>query len=334
MTSKDESGGSRPTVGIHIVPLMPAADVVLLAREADRVGYDYCLVADEGLHPDVYACLGAAALATERIFLGPMTNPYTRHPAASAAALATVNALSGGRAIVTMLAGGSMTLAPMGITRTRPYRVVADAVEAMRALWSGETVTWQGQTCALDAARLGMGPQDIRIWIAARGPMLLGLAGERADGVVLTVKPDLGAALAMVTEAAIGAGREPPSRIYLGRVCYTPELLEGQSRTLSYVLMDSPRRVLSSLGFEADDIAVVRRAVETNRPELIDPLVTDELLRRYQVAGTPAECTAQLAELRATQDLDVVLIDVLSANLEENIALIHESYPILTGAPA
>lgn len=333
MTSKHGSGGPRPKVGILIVPLMPAADVVLLAREADRIGYDYCLMADEGLHPDVYACLGAAALATDKIVLGPMTNPYTRHPAAGAAALATVNALSDGRAIVTMLTGGSMTLAPMGITRTRPHRALADAVEVMRALWSGKTVTWQGQTCALDAARLGLGPQDIPIWIAGRGPMLLGLAGERADGVVLTVKPDLGAALALVTEAARQADREPPSRIYLGRVCYTPALLEGQSRTLSYVLMDSPQRVLSSLGFGTEEIEVVRRAVETNRPDLVDPLVTDELLRRYQVAGTPAECTAQLTELRATQNLDVVLIDVLSADLEENIALIHESYPILTGTP-
>ena len=90
------------------------------AVEAERLGYDYCLVADEGFHPDVYACLGAIARATDRITLGVLTNGYTRHPAVTAAAAATVNELSGGRLVVTLLAGGSMVLTPMGIERARP----------------------------------------------------------------------------------------------------------------------------------------------------------------------------------------------------------------------
>ena len=52
--------------GVHIVPLMPSPDVIALAVEAERLGYDYCMVADEGVHPDIYACLGAAARETER----------------------------------------------------------------------------------------------------------------------------------------------------------------------------------------------------------------------------------------------------------------------------
>ena len=56
--------------GVHIVPLMPARDVISVAVEAERLGYDYCVVADEGFHPDVYACLGAIAMATDRITLG------------------------------------------------------------------------------------------------------------------------------------------------------------------------------------------------------------------------------------------------------------------------
>ena len=246
--------------GVHIVPLMPADDVISVAVEAERLGYEYCLVADEGFHPDVYACLGAIARATDRITLGVLTNGYTRHPAVTAAAAATVNELSGGRLVVTLLAGGSMVLSPMGIERARPARVVADSVQALKRLWSGDEVSWRGQTCSLDRARLGMGPQSIPLWIAGRGPRLLELAGQQADGVILTVKPDLGAALSLVEEAAAKAGRPEPRRFYLGRICYTPELLEGQRRTLSFVLMDSPRRVLESLGLTSDEIAVVEHA--------------------------------------------------------------------------
>ncbi len=318
--------------GIHIVPLMPAADVIALAVEAERLGYDYCMVADEGVHPDIYACLGAAARETHTIGLGVMTNGYTRHPAVTAAALATVNELSDGRAIAGLLAGGSMVLGPMAIERTRPYRVLADTVSAAQQLWSGDEVSWQGERVALDHARLGLGAQEIPVWIAGRGPLVLGLAGRQADGVILTVKPDLGAALDIVNDAASRAGRAAPKRIYLGRICYTPELVEGQRSTLSFVLMDSPPRVLESLGFDSEAIATISHAARTNDPALVDPLVTDDLLHRYQIAGTPAECAAEVATLAASHDLHAVLIDALSPDLDENLAVIGDSLPIIKGS--
>ncbi|MFQ5558205.1 MAG: LLM class flavin-dependent oxidoreductase, partial [Acidimicrobiales bacterium] len=306
-------------------------DVATIAREAERVGYEYCFVADEGLHPDVYACLAVVARETDSITIGAMTNGYTRHPAVTAAALATINELSGGRAAVTVLAGGSMVLGPMGIPRRRPFRVVADAMEVMRRLWSGATVTWQGATTSLHNATLGFGPQAIPIWVASRGPMLLDHAGGHADGVVMTVKPDLGAALAIVDEGAAVSGRPSPKRVYLGRVCYTPEMLEGQRRTLSFVLMDSPARVLGSLGFDEAEVGLVAEAAATNRPDLVDPMVTDDLLRRYQVAGSPGECADEVAALVDRHRLDVVMVDALSADLDENLALLHETYPIISG---
>jgi len=317
--------------GIHIVPLMPARDVITVAMEAERIGYDYCLVADEGFHPDIYATLGVIARETERITIGAMTNGYTRHPAVTATALATVNDLSGGRAMVTMLVGGSMVLAPMGIARSRPYAVVADSIEVMRRLWSGESVTWPGRTVSLDQARIGFDPQSIPIFVASRGPMLLGLAGRSADGVVITVKPDLGAALDIVDEGATEAGRPTPTRVYLGRICYTPEMLEGQRRTLSFVLMDSPRRVLDSLGLDPGDADVVERAAATNRPELVDELVTDDLLARYQVAGSPEDCSVEISRLADAHQLDAVWTDVLSSDIDENLQLIADTHPIITG---
>ena len=318
--------------GVHIVPLMPAGDVISVAVEAERLGYEYCLVADEGFHPDVYACLGVIARATDQITLGVLTNGYTRHPAVTAAAAATVNELSGGRLVVTLLAGGSMVLSPMGIERARPARVVADSVQALRRLWSGDEVSWRGETCSLDRARLGMGPQSIPIWIAGRGPRLLGLAGQQADGVILTVKPDLGAALSLIGSAAAAAGRPDPHCFYLGRICYTPDLLEGQRRTLSFVLMDSPPRVLQSLGLTPGEIEVVEHAAGANHPELVDELVTDALLQRYQVAGTAEECRAEVEELAREHSLSGVLIDALSEDLDENLAVLADSLPLIHGA--
>ncbi len=323
--------------GIHVVPFMAPADVVDVAVEAERVGFDYCVIADEGFRSDVYACLGAIARRTDRIRIGPVTNGYTRHPAVTASAMATLNAMSGGRALITMLAGGSMVLTPMAIERERPYRAVADAIDAMRLLWSGDEVSWRGARHALDRARLGPELLDppaasIPIWVATRGPMLLRLAGRSADGVLLTVKPDLGAALEIVAGGAREAGRAGPQRMYLGRICYTPEMIDEQLRTLPYVLMDSPQRVLRSLGFDAVGIAAVERAGAAGDAELLRPHLGDELLARYQVAGTPDECAAGIADLVAEHDLDVVVADLLSPDRDENIELLHRTHEILSAS--
>ncbi|MCP5027548.1 MAG: LLM class flavin-dependent oxidoreductase [Actinomycetia bacterium] len=310
---------------------MPVAEVVALAREAERIGYDYLLLADEGFMPDVYACLAVIARETETIALGAMTNGYTRHPAVTAAATATLNELSGGRSLVIMLAGGSMVLGPMGIARRHPFRVVSESIEVMRQLWTGGSVTWEGAGFSLDQAQLGLGPQSIPIWVASRGPILLGHAGAHADGVVMTVKPDLGDAIAIVDTAASEAGRTSPVRAYLGRICYSPDLVEGQRRTLSFVLMDSPPRVLRSLGFDDDQVAMVETAAATNRPELITPMVTTDLLHRYQVAGSPDQCAVELANLVDEHRLDVVLVDVVSPDLDENLSTLHQSHSIING---
>ncbi len=316
--------------GINIVPLMAANTVVEIAVAAEKIGYDYCLVSDEGFHPDVYACLGAIARETERIRIGPATNGYTRHPAVTAAAVATLDQLSEGRAIITLLAGGSMVLNPMGISRDRPYRVVRDTMDVLRALWSGETVDWEGEQHSLRGAQLGTGSHDIPVWITSRGPLLLGLAGRSADGALLTVKPDLGAALTIVDEAAEKAGGRTPERIYLGRVSYTPEMLDGQRSTIAYVLMDSPERVLHSLGFDTDAVRRVAEAAITHDPEGLTDLITDDVLQQYQINGTPAECTAQVSALVSEHRLDTLFVDVLSPDLDENLELLHATYQILS----
>ena len=191
------AAGAGIELGLQIVPTMPPGEAVETIRAAEELGYSYAMVADEGLMLDPYALLGAAAGATTAIRLGSVTNGYTRHPAATAAALATVDQMSGGRAFVTLVAGGTMVLRPMGIERAEPLAVMADAIEMMRLLWGGEPVTWQGRRFRLEEARIETGPHRIPVFVAARGPGMLKLAGARADGVVLMVKSDLGDALAL-----------------------------------------------------------------------------------------------------------------------------------------
>ena len=72
---------------INLIPEGPLDQLVALAVRAERLGYQRCWVYDEGLATrDVYITLAAIALVTTRMELGTgITNPYTRHPATTAA---------------------------------------------------------------------------------------------------------------------------------------------------------------------------------------------------------------------------------------------------------
>lgn len=318
-------------LGIQIIPTMPVDEVIEIAVMAEELGYDFCLLADEGFMPDVYVALGAIAQRTQRMQLGPVTNGYTRHPAVTATAIATLDALSGGRALATLVAGGSMVLNPMGIPREAPLTVMREMVAILRALWRGEEVSWQGKRYALQRARLhSQRRHDIPLWLAVRGEKMLELAGQEGDGVVLVAKSDIGPALEIVDQAA--AGRSTPcQRIYMDRIAYTPQLLEEASALYAYVLMDSPQRMLDGLGISADEIAQIRSAMATGGPKAAMPFVRPEMIQRYQLAGTPEECRQALQRLFAAHALDAFVMNVTTPGLEANRQLLQDIRSIVRG---
>ena len=311
------------SLGLQIVPTMGSAELIDTIVVAEELGYSYCMVADEGLMLDVYAVLGAAARATSTIRLGAVTNPYTRHPAATAAAIATVDEMSGGRAFVTLVAGGTMVLRPIGLERSDPLARMADTIEALRLLWRGEPVTWEGRRLSLEGAQLTTGTHSIPIWVAARGERMLALAGTNADGLVLMVKSDLGDAFGLADQARTEASA-PLTRVYLDRLAYKPEMIEEAKHLYGYAIMDSPPRILKNLGLDEAEIAGLKQAFAEGGPEAVGRLVTDELVAEYQIAGTPAECRRQLQGLIGAHRLDAFFVNIISPGPTANRELLTE----------
>ena len=322
---------SEVELGLQIVPTMGSAELIDTIVAAEELGYSYCMVADEGLMLDVYAVLGAAARVTSTIRLGAVTNPYTRHPAATAAAIATVDEMSGGRAFVTLVAGGTMVLHPMGLERSAPLAMMADTIEALRLLWRGEPVTWQGRRLSLKGAQLTTGTHSIPIWVAARGERMLAMAGTHADGLVLMVKSDLGDAFSLAEQARAATGARPLTRVYLDRLAYKPEMIEEAKHLYGYAIMDSPPRVLKNLGLNDAEIAGLKHAFAKGGPEAVGQLVTDELVASYQIAGTPSECRSQLQDLIGAHRLDAFFVNIISPGPAANRDLLSEVVAIATG---
>ncbi|NIR37666.1 MAG: LLM class flavin-dependent oxidoreductase [Actinobacteria bacterium] len=284
---------------INLIPETPIAEMVGLATHAEDLGFDRCWVYDEGLVTrDVYVTMAAIAAATERLEVGPgITNPYTRHPAQTASAVASLDEATGGRAFLGIGAGGSLTLDPIGLARSRPLGAVRETIEVCRALFGGEAVDYDGEHVTLSSARLDYGRPEIEIWLAGRGPRMLQLGGAAADGVMLDFihRPSLGGYVDLVRTGAAPADRTP-------RICYSTAVvtdaddLEFVRPHMTYRLVDAPPPVKEALGLGPDDVERIRSAMGGGLRAAADH-VRDEWIEPFIVRGTPAECAATLSGL-------------------------------------
>lgn len=184
------------------------------AKDLENWGYDHIWCTDENFQRNVYVVLSLVALNTEKVTLGTcVTNPYLRHPLMTAAAIGTVNELSGGRAILGIGAGSSILFEHHRIKRLySPLVAIKEAVEVLQPILRGSTVTYQGSTMNFTKADLDFESKPVPIFIACRGPKLLQLAGELADGVIigsLASKEGLRFALRNIKKGADRAGRDP-----------------------------------------------------------------------------------------------------------------------------
>lgn len=309
-------------LGINIIPEMQVSEILELIHAAEEIGYTHCLVADEGITPDVYVTLGAAAKLTTKIIIGPVTNGYTRHPAVTAVATATLNELTNGRAILVLVAGGSIVMDTFSIPREAPLSVVRESMEICRILWSGETINYEGRRFSIHNAKLDR-THNIPIWIAGRGKQMLELAGKTADGVLLMVKSDIGPAIEIINQF-----ENKPARIYMDRIAYNDQMIEDATRLFPYVLKDTPERQLRGF-LEESEILNLTNTLNDGGIDEVAKLITPDMIKRYKVAGSPLECKQILHSLVKTHHLDGFLLNITTAGLQKNIQMLKDVYSIV-----
>ncbi len=299
-------------VSVDLMPDAPVRELVELAVLAEQLGCPRCWVYDEGLVTrDVYVTLTAIAEHTQAIPLGPgITNPYVRHPGATAAAVASLDELSGGRAFLGLGAGGGLTLDPLAIERYRPLTAVRDMVETLRLLFAGERVDHDGPVFSFRDAHLTYGRADIEIIMAGRGPKMTALGGEVADGFNLSYihKPGLGDHVRTLREAA---GDRPFRISYSTMIATSDSEFESARSQLTFRLVDSPGTVKELIGMTDEDTTAIRSSLAEGGPALAARHVRDEWVPEFVITGTPAECAAELADLMGDNGIDEFQLPVL-----------------------
>jgi 5,10-methylenetetrahydromethanopterin reductase len=177
-----------------------------LPRHAERLEADgfsgVAVVDSQNLSGDPYVALALAATVTDRLGLATgVTNPYTRHAAATACSIASVQAVSNGRAVLGIGRGDS-ALAHLGKSPA-PVPVLARYLRRLQGYLRGDDVPFDeaGDVASLDALGLAGQPEASRIhWIAsqpkvpldvaASGPRVIELGATVGDQITFALGAD------------------------------------------------------------------------------------------------------------------------------------------------
>jgi 5,10-methylenetetrahydromethanopterin reductase len=201
---------------------VPSTQIDRFAREFESAGWDGLAVGEaHGLLPDPYIVLARAAAATTTLKLGTAVAVPLRSPLLAASAMATLQAMSGGRAGFSIGRGDGA----VKVLKRKPMRVAEFEayLAAIQAYLRGDDVELDGTSTSMarvydidPSLRMTKPPLDI----AATGPRTIEVAAKTADGVSFSVGADverLRASAELVRGTCAQIGRDPES-LQLG--CY------------------------------------------------------------------------------------------------------------------
>jgi 5,10-methylenetetrahydromethanopterin reductase len=291
-------------------------------------GWDGQMAMDsQSLSADPYVVLAALATGTSRLLLGTsVTNPYTRHPAVTAGAMVSLQALSGGRAVLGIGRGDS-SLAFLG---RAPLSVPSfeRCLLALQAYLRGEPVPFDaldGGTRAADVSSLPLGraPAAAQLrWmptglakvpldVAATGPRVIATAARVAERVTISV----GAAperVAWAVDVAHTARREAgldPAGVSLGaQIIVIPHPDVERARLLATDLAAPLARFSTINGRVVGPATAAEREVfeglqahydMTHHGTAPPGVLTASFVDGFAVVGPPERCIERLAALVA-----------------------------------
>jgi 5,10-methylenetetrahydromethanopterin reductase len=294
-------------VGVRLVQYLGSPrDVVDLAVAAEEAGLDEVWVPHDPFMSNAWTVSTAIAERTERVVVGSLgTNPYTTDPSEIATHIATLDLLSGGRAALGLGLHTTQMVGWLGLDAGDVVERIRAAVEIVRALLRGETVTgsgpyrWDGE-CALRFEPLR---PDVPVLVAGFGPSLLRLAGEIGDGAMpMATPPESVAELAAdVHTGAVTAGRDPAVVDVVACVWLslsedghdTEEPLRSMIATFGPYLEE---RALASIGLAPTDFDDIRWLVNSGQLDEAATAVTPQMFT-LALTGTPEEVAARIARL-------------------------------------
>ncbi|MCC6703259.1 MAG: LLM class flavin-dependent oxidoreductase, partial [Thermomicrobiales bacterium] len=262
-------------------------------------------------------------------------NPLYRHPALIAASIATLDRLSGGRAVLGFGRGQTEWYErSLGIAADRPVERIEEAIGLLRQWWSTPHRASSDGPIGVDSWERRFGPLQALppILLAAAGPRAVAIAGRLADGIIfneLTSTHAMARIIAEAHTAAERAGRDPASLQFVARpgIVVTDDpaaaiarkkqgialinTLPGMDRLLATPefdvagILDAARAAMKTDEILAEGGAFTEMRREGD-VEAALAAIPDDFVRHLAAIGSIAEVRARLERLRAIGVTEVV----------------------------
>lgn len=307
-------------VGLAVLPKLPLGELIELAKFAENAGFSSLWIPDERFFRDPWVCLSALATATSKVKIGTgVTDPFVRHPLLTATAIASVNELSGGRAILGYGAGIS-GFSQLGIERKAPATALKEALFASRDFWRGKSLSGKLGAYRMHNATMNFDASQVPIYFAGRGPKILEYGGELADGLLIGhfTSPE-GIDWCRMHINRGKAKRDP----VLGEPvqalwAYTSLHPTDRRKAIDAVkpaigrTLKSTIEILSIFGMDTPDIRAALDGVEYGRGAEFDrkmcAAVPDELTKHLSISGDPNDCLETLRKIQDRGGIDHIVI--------------------------
>ncbi|MFF0537994.1 LLM class flavin-dependent oxidoreductase [Streptomyces coelicoflavus] len=199
-------------LGAVLRPQLAPERLRAVAQVADEVGLDELWLWEDCFREGGISSAAAVLAWTERVRVGVGLLPVPlRNVAVTAMEAATLHRMFPGRAVLGVGHGVQDWMGQVGARVESPVTLLREYFLALRALLRGERVSAEGRYVQLDDVALDWPPERAEeVFAGATGPRSLRLAGEAADGTVLTANtpPDgVRRARRLIDEGRAAAGR-------------------------------------------------------------------------------------------------------------------------------
>jgi 5,10-methylenetetrahydromethanopterin reductase len=307
-----------------------------LSDRADRYGYDMIGIADtpgNAMDPWVSATIAARATTRSRVAIC-VTNLITRDASVSAAAIASLDNIARGRAVLGIGAGHSGT---KNLGRgNSTAKELGEGVTTIKTLLQGKPVAVNEATAHLPWVK-----RPSKVFLAASHPLGLAAAGRTADGVFLNYglgKENLEQSEALVRKGIAEAGRSEDD-VEIWQIAALDCAEDGNvardkvgamlAFVAGYVIGDKHLETRGVPEKFREPLLELRRRYSTRPGDADIALVRelglfDYLAGRVAICGTPDECLAQALAAKAAGVKRLMLTISLASDPVHTVELFGE----------
>jgi 5,10-methylenetetrahydromethanopterin reductase len=294
----------RSPVGVVLGSHMPPQRIVRTARRAEELGLGELWFSEDCFFSGAFAGIASALDAAAELPVGlGVASAVTRHPALLAMEAATLSRLHPGRFRPGVGLGVPFWLGQMGLMPRSPLGAVRECVDGLRRLLDGEEVSRRGGLFTFDRVALTHRPEErLPIYLGMVGPRGLELAGEIADGTVLSVLAGVDYvrwARERIAAGAAAAGRPSQPHRVVTYVLYSVNADAGAAKeavreATAFYLHAMPDNALSEVyGIQRR----LQELVAAGGADLVARELPDAWLDDLAVAGDPGEVASRIRAL-------------------------------------